>query len=74
MAIFDTIYFNWSGNLFVFIQLIIFFTFFVSIIDCRSREAQSSNCVSFLTEKGEIFTWGNGSDGKLGHGDNLSRY
>lgn len=29
---------------------------------------------SFLLEKGEIFTWGNGSNGKLGHGDDDSRY
>ncbi|CAB3977730.1 ultraviolet-B receptor UVR8-like [Paramuricea clavata] len=27
-----------------------------------------------VSEKGEIFTWGNGSDGKLGHGDDSSRF
>ena len=31
-------------------------------------------CFPFLIEKGEIFTWGNGSNGKLGHGDGDTRY
>jgi alpha-tubulin suppressor-like RCC1 family protein len=46
------------------------FPYFLVVVDCRTRQ---ENVFFFSTEKGEIFTWGNGSDGKLGHGDDSSR-